>query len=125
MPVATSVHVEGLAQLGRTLRRLDADAAKQMRAAGMDAARVVATHAKTRAPSRTGRLRDSIRPGATQRGATVRAGSSRVPYAGPIHFGWRQRNIRPQPFLYDALDHRRADVIDVFERGIADVIRQF
>jgi hypothetical protein len=46
-----------------------------------------------------------------------------------IHFGavrdhgtGRRRNIRPDPFLYTALDRRRADVIDRFAEGLEELV---
>ena len=47
-------------------------------------------------------------------GGKVRAGMKAVPYAGPIHFGWGRRNITPQPFLYQAIDRRHAEVLDTY-----------
>jgi hypothetical protein len=54
----------------------------------------------------------------------VRAGRTSVPYAGPIHFGWPAHNIEPTPFLYDALDQRRSEVIDLYEQRVGDLIRK-
>jgi hypothetical protein len=50
----------------------------------------------------TGRLASSERPAGTKTAAIVRAGSARVPYAGPIHWGWPNRGIRAQPWIYEA-----------------------
>jgi hypothetical protein len=53
------------------------------------------------APHRTGRLAASMRASGTQTAAIVRAGGARVPYAGPIHWGWPARHIKAQPWLAD------------------------
>ena len=53
----------------------------------------------------------------------VRAGFARVPYAGPIHFGWRKRNIQPQPFLYEALDKRRNEVFDRYNKEVRNILK--
>ena len=47
-----------------------------------------------------------------------KVGKKKVPYAGPIHFGWGRRNIHPQPFLYEALDKRRDEVLDAFALNV-------
>lgn len=82
------------------------------------AAAIVIDGAKRFVPVRTGRLAASIRDGSTQRMGRVRVGSASVPYAGPIHFGWPSRAIKPQPFIYDALDGRRDEVVRVYVRRI-------
>jgi HK97 gp10 family phage protein len=90
-----------------------------------EGAKIVERDAVSRAPVRGGGLRSSLRSSGTQRSGVVRAGRASIPYAGPIHFGWRARNIRPQPFMYDALDARRDEVVKVFDKGVADLIRKY
>lgn len=75
-----------------------------MKSAHKSAAGIVASRAASWAPSVTGRLAGTIRSSGTKTAAIVRAGNNRksksgVPYANPIHWGWRARNIRPNPFL--------------------------
>jgi len=89
----------------------------------------VAGTARTLVPVRTGRLKSTIRGAGLQTKALVRVGNNRkslsgVPYAKPIHFGWAARHIKPQPFLYDALDERRQDVIDTYNKEVNDLIKQ-
>lgn len=119
---AASVRVEGLKELQRELRAVSKEAAKELREANLDAARMVALDAQHRAPVRSGRLQRSIRATATQRGAAVKAGNARVPYVAVIHFGSPKRHIRANPFIYDAADNRRADVVRRAERAIDDLI---
>lgn len=88
-------------------------------------ARMVATEAQGRAPVRSGALRGSIRGGGTKTRATVRAGKKKVPYAGPIHFGWPDRGITPQTFLYDALDARKGEVITNYKTAVNKAVRKY
>ncbi len=93
--------VEGARQLRATLRRAGDDLS-DLRDANRQASEIVAPVAKSRVPHRSGRLAESIRPGATKTAAIVRAGNNRktgVPYANPIHWGWFKRGIKPNPFL--------------------------
>lgn len=96
------VRIEGARTLRRTLRHAGVSA-KDMRAANRAAGRIVADAAKGTAPKRSGRLARSVRPaGSTPSYAVVSAGTNgRVPYAGPIHWGWPARNIPAQPWLSD------------------------
>lgn len=115
----SGIRVDGLVALQKALRSAPPELRKELRLANKAAAQVVATAAKPLAPKRTGRLAASIGARAGQRDASVKAGSaSRVPYAGPIHFGWPARGIRPQPFLYKALDRRQNEVRARYEDAI-------
>lgn len=89
-----------------------------------EAAETVAKEGKGRAPRLTGRLAKSVRAGANQKAGYVMAGNRQVVYAGPIHFGWPRRNIRAQPFLYDALDARKDEVIRKYEQRVGDLVER-
>lgn len=97
----SSVEVVGARRLRRTLRDADGDLADMQRVHHAVAS-IVAAAAAAGAPRRTGTLASTVRPGKAASRAVVRAGFKRVPYAGPIHWGWPARNITAQPFLVDA-----------------------
>lgn len=126
------VRIEGMQELRKKIRGitndLDRDGAKGALAGlNLAAAKVVEGKATAIVPRRTGRLASTLRAAGTQRQARVRAGYRRqgFNYAGPIHFGWYAQGIRPQPFLYDALDARRNQVLDVYDNGIDRLIKQY
>ena len=123
-PGKASVTVEGGPQLARAFHRLG-DRLDDMRSVHDDAASVVAERARNAAPRRSGALADTVRVEPTDTGSEVTAGDHDVPYAGPIHYGWRDRNIEPQPFLTDALEDGERDVTDRYADGIGDMIRRF
>lgn len=78
---------------------------------GDDAAAVVAGLA----PHRSGRLAGSVEAIAYQGRAVVTAGSSAVPYAAPINYGWPARHIRPALFLErgaEHIEHKAAEVLE-------------
>jgi hypothetical protein len=144
----------GHRQFVRVLRALGDDAVEDIKKAHADAAKIVEDAAKPKAPTSAGgrsdvsgtpywrggpqrspgSLRNTVRSTGTQRGGFVRAGKKLVPWAGPVHFGWPSRPnpakgwqggpIRPNPFLYDALDERREQVADQFARYIDDIRRK-
>jgi hypothetical protein len=93
------------------------------------AAGLVADRARALAPRVSGRLAGDIRVEVDRVGpdgstADVLVGSSLVPYAGPIHFGWHDRNIEPQPFLTDAQDDERDAVVALYAAEVADGVRR-
>lgn len=118
------IHVEGIDEVRKALRAVGDDAINDLKAAHAEAALIVEKRAETLVPVRTGTLRNSIRSSGTKTRGQVRAGSARVPYAGPIHFGWRARNIKPQPFLYDAADQRRDAVVDAYRHQLDVITRK-
>jgi len=114
MAVNPTFQIEGINKLVRALEKMDEAASEEFKAVGLRVGQIVADKAKTFVPVRSGRLQKTIRPVKTARGAKVRAGGTRVPYAGVIHFGWRQRNIRDNPFLYKAVDAKIDEVVDIY-----------
>jgi hypothetical protein len=76
-----------------------------------------------RPPVRTGRLAGSGRAAGTQAAAIVRAGGARVPYAGPIHWGWGARNIRANPWVQEAAESTEARWAAEYQQHIDAIIR--
>ena len=119
-----AVKLKGEAELRARLR---AAAKADFKAANLEAAEVVKGDAVSRAPVLSGRLQGSIRAAATAKAGIIRAGWRSVPYVGVIHFGWARHSITPNPFLYDALDARRDEVLEVYEKrvqALADQVNQ-
>ena len=111
-----SVKIEGLSKLQRDLRKLSTDALdlnkEEFLETNKRVAEIIIGESKKYVPVLTGALAQSVRNASTKKSAKVRAGNVGVPYAGPIHFGWPSRGIRPNPFFYDAIDNRRDEVRD-------------
>lgn len=123
-PMSSAVEIDGLNELRKALKAVGESTA-DIKAANLEAAGIVRNKALDLVPVRSGELKKSIRAAGQERWGVVRAGKGgTVPYAGPIHFGWARRNIEPQPFLYDALDDRRDEVMAAYEANLAEVIRK-
>lgn len=121
---APSVEVEGGRELRRALANF-AEGAGSMKEVNQSVADLVSSAAAERAPWRSHDLAGTVRGRALKTGAYVAAGLKRVPYAGPIHFGWYRHHIDPQPFLYEALDSRRAEVIATYSAGVDKLVGRF
>lgn len=127
-----SVKVEGLDRLRRDLKMLETGLDVELKAAGFEAAMMVAQAAGPLAPvgdpqvdSHPGRLAASLRARATRKGATVTAGTpTTVPYAAPIHWGWARRNIPANKFLLRALDMKRPAITAIYLRRIETIKRK-
>lgn len=87
-----AVHIEGLREVTRGMERagVEVDELKDvMGAIASEAAQTMQGFI----PSRSGRLRASTRGNRAKGKAEVNVGGARVPYAGPILYGWPARNI--------------------------------
>ena len=118
-----NIHMElrGARELATGLRKAGADM-KDLRAVNKQAAQVVAPEAKSLAPRRSGRLANSVRAGATQKAGVVRAGSKRVPYAGPINYGWPRRHIKPTRFMNRAAKNTEPEWAKVYRDAVQKII---
>ena len=115
-----SIKIQGAKELRRELRKMGDDM-QDLKELNLDVATIVSDRAKDLVPRRTGNLADTIRPAGTKTAGRVRAGFKRVPYAGVIHFGFPARGIKPQPFLYDALDERHNEVFETYFKGVKKI----
>ena len=147
------VRVVGLKQFTKELKQYGDAAVSDLKKAHEAAAKIVHDAAKPKAPihgvtsvisgkpywevpqHRSGNMASTLRYSGTQRGGFVRAGRKAVPYAGPVHFGWPSRPnlakgwrggpIKPNPFIFDALDERRDEVARAFARYIDDLTDKY
>lgn len=126
------VKVEGLNKVRRDLKNLADDVdyrAIEFLPVNKTIADTVARDAGNYVPFLTGTLAGTIRAAATKTSARVKAGggrgSGRVEYAGPIHFGWPARFIKPQPFFYDAIDKRRGEIKDRYDDLVKKLIKKY
>jgi len=121
------VKIEGLASVQRQLRKMSEDVdyqAQEFLATNKAIASAVAGDSKKFVPVLSGALAASLREAATKKSARVKAGGGAVQYAGPIHFGWPARRIKPQPFIYDAVDLRRDEIRERYEKLVDDLIKK-
>ena len=113
----------GLSRLARTLKAAGADM-QDLKASHKQASEVAKPAIQKEAPVLSGTLRHSIRSGATQRAGVVRAGSSKVRYAGPINYGWPKHHIEPAGFMGRGLDESQDEINDIFAKAIDKALAQ-
>jgi hypothetical protein len=123
MPDPIGIKVEGLNELARTLRRMDAELPKALTRIHKHIAEGLVAPARSRVRSRTGRLAASIKPAGTARSASLKAGGTQaVPYAGPIHFGWSKRGIVGNPFLSDVVEAAEPSLEAIYTSELASFL---
>lgn len=124
MPLTGGVRVTGLRGVIRDLEAAGVEVT-DLTATFADLARDAAALAASFAPQRTGRLARSIKAGQSKMMATVRAGSAvRVPYAGPINYGWPDRNIKASGFMQKADRAIRPRVVPTIQAAIDRLIHE-
>lgn len=125
------IQVNGIADVQKALRSVSADLPRDLRRINKEAADLVREGARSRAPRRTGKLRDSIASRAEQRGASLKGGGARVPYFGFIDFGGSvgRNNSVKRPFIrrgriiYPAVNDKRDQIIDTYGRNLNQLLR--
>lgn len=117
-----TVRVKGADALRRKIKRLGGDLG-DMKAVHREASELVAAEARRRAPVDTGAMAGSIRASATQRKATVRAGTvgKAKPYTARQH--WSQQKGRPgEEFVYRAVGKLGRHVVDLYHDRVDRLI---
>jgi hypothetical protein len=95
---------------------------QDLKDAHAEVAQLVVRAAAPNAPRRTGALGNSTRGSGQAGAAVVRAGKASVPYAGPIHWGWDKRNIKAQPWLYEAAVDSQDQWTGLYLRSLQKII---
>jgi hypothetical protein len=123
------IKITGLSEVQRNLRKLSTDALDLNKTEFLETnkqvAEIVINETKKYVPILSGSLAAAIRNASTKKSAKVRAGNAAVPYAGPIHFGWPARSIKPNTFLYEAIDARKDEVTNRYAELVSDLVTKY
>lgn len=119
------ITVDGLGKLVRFLKSVEPELADELKQTNAELADTIGGQAQRGAPKVSGKLAGTVRSSGTARTGIIRAGRAGVPYTGPIHFGWKARNIAPDKFLYRAFDANEDRIVTTYletiERLLAKV----
>lgn len=85
----------------------------------------IAAKAAAIAPRLTGALASSIRANRAQKRVQIKAGNSKVPYAGVIEYGWPRRGIESQSYLRRAAFDNKDYISQKYEDNIKDIIKKY
>lgn len=118
------VYIEGLSKTVRGLQQLGVEV-DDLKDTMQAIAREGASAASGYAPKRSGRLAASIRPNRAKGKAVIIAGNARrVPYAGPINYGWARHRIKAKQFMQRADKAIEPRALTLLENGIDEAIRK-
>lgn len=130
-PLIEPVQIEGLRDIVRALRQVDADLPKALRLAANMAADIVVNEARRDVPTRTGRAKASIKAKSTRTAARVTSGGRRAPYMPFLDYGGRvgrNKSVR-RPYIsdgryvYPAFRRKRAEFEAVLRDQLRSVVR--
>lgn len=118
------LQITGLREAIRDLEKLGVSVQDLKDAFGQISDQVVSEAGRI-VPVQSGKLAGSIRPARTKNKAVVRAGSSSVPYAGVINYGWSARGIGPTEFLTGPANDNADEWARQIDRNLQDLIRKY
>lgn len=129
--MALTIAVSGLRELARGLKRVDNEAAKQLRIVFNEAAELVVATARPRIPRRTGKAAGSLKTKSTRTAVRVTFGGPRAPYYPWLDFGGRtgiRKSVKREfitdgRYVFPAYYERRDDVERAMQEGIERVAR--
>lgn len=122
--MATGVQVEGLRQTVKALEQYGVEVA-DLKEVFAGVAAEGARLARGFAPVRSGRLAGSIRGNRAKSKAVVTAGNARrVPYAGPLNYGWARKGIKAKQFMQRADKALQPRALDMLETGLDEAARK-
>jgi hypothetical protein len=117
------VRIEGLNRFVRDMQALGLEV-DDLKGAFAGIAAEGARLASSFAPHRTGALARSVRGNRAKNKAVVAAGRARVPYAGPINYGWPRRHIKPALFMQRADEAMRTKAPEMLEAAVNQKIQE-
>lgn len=130
MPLVDPIPVEGLRDLVRRLRAVDANLPKAMRLAANEAAEVVVDEAQLRTPKKSGKAAKSVKAKSTRTAARITSGGNRAPYMPWLDYGGSvgKNNTAKRPFIadgryvYPAFRSKRQQVEDTYRAALDRIV---
>lgn len=126
------ISVGGLSDLSRSLRKIDAEAPKQLRIAFNSAADLLVEYTAPKIPVKSGAARRSLKAKSTRTSARVSVGGRNARYFPWLDFGGEGRIagrpskrefIKEGRYVYPTLREIRPKIEQALQEGISEVIR--
>lgn len=122
--VKRAVFCVGAKEFSRTLRQAGADM-EDLKNVNRQAANIVLPAARSIAPhGSSGKLVGSMRVGASKKAGFIRAGGTRVKYAGVINYGWPKRGIKPHLFMNRAIASTENAWLQLYDDFVEETMKQ-
>jgi carbon monoxide dehydrogenase subunit G len=120
----TIIKINGLREVVRSLNQY-AGAVDDMKEANSKISAKVAQDAVSISPKKSGDLARSIKGNRAKEKVQIKAGGTRVPYAGVIEYGWPARNIEAEPYLRRAAYNNIKYTIEQYDANLESLKRKY
>lgn len=114
------IRVENGRELRAALKRAGISL-QDLKDANTAVAEYVAAGSRLTAPRRTGRLAGGLKPSRAVARASV---LDALPYAAPIHWGWRARNITAQPWVSEYAQQSEPQWLGIITKALDQLVEQ-
>jgi hypothetical protein len=125
------IRVEGLRETIKNLQALGAEKSEFVEI-NLEAAEILMSAARPLIPVKTGNLANSMRASKTANYAQIALGKAKVPYAGPVHWGWFydrknfiQKNIKPALFMPRALKANFQRIMSHYDSAMQRLLTKY
>lgn len=124
--------ISGLREFQAALKSMDGESQKKLRLVLNQAAEIVATGARRRMPSRTGRARASVKASSSQREARVKGGGAKAPYYPWLDFGGavgREKSVKRRyypdgRFIFPAYSAQQDNIAKLLEARLVELAKE-
>lgn len=130
-----AIRIEGIRELQAGLRAIDSELPKRLTAANLEAAKMVAEKASSKASAGPGAAKlvaPSIKAAAEQRNAAIKLGGPKYPYAMGVEFGGRGRSTTQQfqphlghtgYYVYPTIRETREQFMEIHSKAIEELFK--
>ena len=96
---------------------------KDLKAGTEKATKFLVPLAQSKTPVLTGKLRNSVKGDKSPNKVIIKSGNNTsVTYSNPIHWGWKKRNIKPNPFLFSLTEIYGDKVEEIYTKELQVLI---
>lgn len=124
MAEAISFSIDGIKEVQSSLDKIDKGIRVNIEL-NRELSKTLAQKASAVAPRMTGALASSVVGNPSTERAQIVAGSSAVPYAGVINYGWPKRNIEAKPYLTKTVNDNLGYIVQKYEDSIKDIVKKY
>jgi hypothetical protein len=118
----SGVQIKGIKEVVRSLERFGTQAA-DLKAAFFAIGSMVVAEARSLINTRSGALAASVKASKTKNKSAIRAGSTRVPYAGVIEYGG-YHGIVGQHYLAGGIENKQGETLEAISLELNSLIRK-
>ena len=119
-----NISITGVKEVLDSLKKLGRDLESNLEL-NKELSTTLSQKASALAPRLTGALASSVVGNPSAEKAQILAGSTAVPYAGVIEYGWPAKNREARPYLNPAVNNNMGYIIEKYNDSIQKAIQKY